>query len=161
MGKWNTELIHGSVSSDPLCDCFALTEKPRRCAVSANESVHSPCRGSMRVCTYTQALKEENATCRLLKVCVSAREFKLCETFLPETKSSFKSITTCPKQAGLAEESSLLVFPFTAIVMALQAQTPPKVCDLKSAIFVHVDSALANHLSRKCHAILGCRKMAS
>lgn len=59
MGKWNTELIPGSVSSDPLCDCFALTEKPRRCAVSENESVHSPCRGSMSVRTYTLVALQE------------------------------------------------------------------------------------------------------
>jgi len=57
MGKWNTELIHGSVCSDPLWGCFALTEKPRRCAVSANESVHSPCRESMSV-PHIVALKE-------------------------------------------------------------------------------------------------------
>lgn len=48
----------------------------------------------------------------------------------------------------------MLVFPFIAMVVAWLAQEPPTVCDLISALFAHVGSALAIQLSLKCHVIL-------
>lgn len=163
MGKWNrsTELIHGSLSNDPLCDCFALAENQRWCAVSAKESVHSPCRGSVSVRTYTSSAERGRTLHDDYLKCVSERENSSIVKLSFHRPNQVSNLLQLVPRSIIAEESYLLVFPFTAIVEDRQAQKAPKVCDLKYAIFVHMGSALANHLCRKCHVILNSRKIAS
>lgn len=93
--------------------------------------------------------------------CVSERENSSIVKLSFHRPNQVSNLLQLVPRSIIAEESYLLVFPFTAIVVAWQAQKAPKVCDLKYAIFVHMGSALANHLSHKCHVILNCRKMAS
>jgi len=117
----------------------------------------------MSVPTYSSTERGRTLHAVYLK-CVSLREnssFVKLSFNRPNQVSNVYYNLSKTSRSIIAEESSLLVFPFTAIVVALQAQTPLKVCDLKSAIFVLVDLALANHLSRKRRAFLSCRKMAS